>query len=404
MNKIFVGAALLLTASACMAQTSTPLSLAQAVDQAIRQRPEIRAAASRARAGEALRQQSKALVNPRLVLQSEDLRASNFAFGKDDETYGYIFQHFETSGARGAREALASADLGLRELDSEQVRREIGFRVRRAYWAALAAEVTSGLYDESVSYFEQVVQYHEARLREGKLAEVDLLRVQLQAEQIKASASDAQLQARRTQLELAREMGLAQAGPWMLTEKFDEMETPRQNQDPARPRIELQLATKEIALAQARQDEEQAKGRPDLDALFGYKRDVGLNTAIVGVQLNLPLLDRNRAGIAAASAEVESTKSSLEATQTELSNEVLLANRDYASRLQQVKEVFGPLRDRAIQIAEISRAAYGEGGLDLLRLLDAERLRIDAQLSWVNALTQYHLSVVELERAQGVEP
>jgi outer membrane protein TolC len=62
------------------------------------------------------------------------------------------------------------------------------------------------------------------------------------------------------------------------------------------------------------------------------------------------------------------------------------------------------MRDRAVQIAEISRAAYKEGGLDLLRLLDAERLRVDTQLAWIDAVLRYHNSVIELERAEGVEP
>jgi len=81
-----------------------------------------------------------------------------------------------------------------------------------------------------------------------------------------------------------------------------------------------------------------------------------------------------------------------------------LARREYASRLQQVNEVFMPLRERAEQIADVTRAAYMQGGLDLLRLIDAERLRVEAQLAWVDALNRYHLSVVQLERAEGVEP
>ena len=63
---------------------------------------------------------------------------------------------------------------------------------------------------------------------EGKLAEVDLLRVQLQAAQIHAGFSNAELEEQKAQLELAREMGVSAAGPWTLTEKFDELESPRQ--------------------------------------------------------------------------------------------------------------------------------------------------------------------------------
>jgi outer membrane protein, heavy metal efflux system len=355
-------------------------------------------------ASEDLRRQSEALPNPRLILQSEDIRASHFDFGRDSETFGYLSQVIETSGARHARIELAIADSHRSNLELEQTRREIGFRVRDAYWRALAAQSARSLYQQSDSYFQQVVQYHEARFHEGKLAEVDLLRIQLQAEQIHAGFSNAALEEEETQLKLAREMGVSATGPWMLTEKFEETETPRQLDTQAEPQTALRIADQDVTIAQAREDSERAKGRPDLDFLFGYKRDVGYNTAILGLQLNLPLLDRNRAGSAAASAEIESAKNSFEATRFQLNSEVSLARREYESRLQQVKEVFVPLRDRAQQIADITRSAYIQGGLDLLRLIDAERLRVDAQLAWVDAITRYHLSVVELERAEGVQP
>jgi len=56
------------------------------------------------------------------------------------------------------------------------------------------------------------------------------------------------------------------------------------------------------------------------------------------------------------------------------------------------------------EIADISRAAYREGGLDLLRLLDAERLRVETQTAWAEALGNYHQSVLSLNYAAGMEP
>ena len=395
--------AFLVCGSACLGQT--PLSLQQAVEQANRHRAEIASAARRVGASEDLRRQSQAFLNPRLFLQTEDVRtSSNFDFAQDSETFGYLSQIIETSGARRARIELASADSRLSSLDLEQVRREIGFGVREAYWKALSAQIARSLYQESNSYFQQVVEYHEARFHEGKLAEVDLLRIQLQAQQIHAGLSNAELEEQKAQLQLAREMGVSPTGPWMLTEKFDRLETPRQSGGQAAPQTAVRIANENVGVSQARENQERAKGRPDLDVLFGYKRDVGFNTAILGLQLNLPLFDRNRAATAAASEEIESVKSSLEATRFLVDSEVSLARREYASRLQQANEVFTPLRERAEQIADVTRAAYMQGGLDLLRLIDAERLRVDAQLAWVDALNRYHLSVVQLERAEGVEP
>jgi outer membrane protein TolC len=65
--------------------------------------------------------------------------------------------------------------------------------------------------------------------------------------------------------------------------------------------------------------------------------------------------------------------------------------------------MFKPLRDQAVQISEISRSAYQAGGLDLLRLLDAERARVDAELSYVRALEAFHISVVDLNYAEGMD-
>jgi outer membrane protein, heavy metal efflux system len=63
-----------------------------------------------------------------------------------------------------------------------------------------------------------------------------------------------------------------------------------------------------------------------------------------------------------------------------------------------------PLREHAGTIAQIASAAYAEGGTDLLRLLDAERARLDAELAWTRGMIEYRQSLVRLEAAEGVNP
>jgi outer membrane protein, heavy metal efflux system len=391
---------------AALGVAQTQLSLEQAIRTA-QQRPELRSANQRVEAAEQVRRQSGLFPNPRLFLQLENIRSSNFDYGRDADTYAFFTQMLETSGRRGGRLAVASEEVDRRQLEREHLRREIGFRVRDAYWNASAAQFANELYNQSDAYFKQILDYHEARFREGKLAEVDLLRVRLQAEQMRAAAANARLRLDQAQLDLARAMGVIHPSPWELTEKFDELETPHAvpgNADVTSSRVEGRLAQQDVKLAEAQWKLERAKGRPDLDALFGYKRTLGFNTAMAGLQLNIPLFDRNQGASAAAQANVKAAESALDGTRIQLNLEASLARRAYESRLQQVKDIFGPLRERAIEIADISRLAYKESGLDLLRLLDAERLRIDSQLAWVDALTQYHASVTELERAEGAEP
>jgi outer membrane protein TolC len=63
-----------------------------------------------------------------------------------------------------------------------------------------------------------------------------------------------------------------------------------------------------------------------------------------------------------------------------------------------------PLQEHAATISEIAQAAYAQGGTDLLRLLDAKRVQLDAQLAYVRGMIEYQQTVVTLLTAEGVAP
>jgi outer membrane protein, heavy metal efflux system len=174
--------------------------------------------------------------------------------------------------------------------------------------------------------------------------------------------------------------------------------------DPSLLRVEGQAAHQAIDAARATLQLQKASGRPDLEALAGYKRNLGDDTALVGLQWNLPIFDRNQGEVAAAAADTQAAQEDFLAVRQQLSAQLSIAQRQYDFDREQYVQTFKPLRDQAVDIADISRAAYKEGGLDLVRLLDAERARIDAEVSWVQALENYHQSVVSLEYAEGVHP
>jgi outer membrane protein, heavy metal efflux system len=124
----------------------------------------------------------------------------------------------------------------------------------------------------------------------------------------------------------------------------------------------------------------------------------------VGLQWNLPIFDRNQGAVAAAAADIRAAEEDYLAVRQQLFAQLSIAQREYDVDREQYLQTFKPLRDQAVEISDISRAAYNEGGLDLVRLLDAERVRVEAEVSWVQALENYHQSVVSLEYAQGVRP
>jgi outer membrane protein, heavy metal efflux system len=385
----------------------TPLSLADAVSFALSHRAEIRAAVDRTSAAEDQRQQAGLIPNPRIFLQAEDLRSSHFNFWQDSETFAYVGETLETSGRRAGRIATATQGIEGSRLRAEQVRLEIALRVRQTYWRALAAQFLARLYREDGNYFRQIIAYHEARFHEGKLAEVDLLRVRLEGERVHAAEARAQLESARALLDLEREMASHDNADWKLTEPFEALDAPAPaptGTDPALLRVEGQAARQAIAAARASLQLQKANGRTDIEALAGYKRNLGDDTMLVGLQWNLPIFDRNQGAVAAAVADNRAAEEDYIAVHQRLAAQLSIAQREYELDREQYLDTFKPLRDQAVRISDITRAAYDEGGLDLVRLLDAERVRIEAEVSWVEALESYHQSVVGLEYAEGVGP
>jgi outer membrane protein, heavy metal efflux system len=382
------------------------LSLRDAITSAINKRPELQAAAQVEASTAQLRRQAGFIPNPRLFYQSENLRPGvDFTQGVD--TYAYATQVLEVSGRRGARIATADSAVNRSQLTFEQQKRSIELRVAQTYWDTLRLQYLRLLAEQSVGYYREILDYNEKRFNEGKIAAADLLRVRLEEARAEGNTESSRLAEAEAKQRLAREMGLATAGNWRLSESFEllsEANNPDSADSPQNDRIEVKLAQQAIDTARANLRTQKAQGRPDVDALFGYKRTAGFNTMIAGFQMNLPIFDRNQAAVAAARFDVEANRSTLSAVEQQSASDLALARMSYETWKRQVTDRYRPLLDQAVDIANISRAAYREGGTDLLRLLDAERLRVDTQSAWVEALGNYHQSVLSLEYAEGLEP
>jgi outer membrane protein TolC len=63
-----------------------------------------------------------------------------------------------------------------------------------------------------------------------------------------------------------------------------------------------------------------------------------------------------------------------------------------------------PMRGRADEVYQIADAAYRETGSDLLRLLDAERTKIETDVMYNRTLSDLQQSAVAVETAQGSLP
>lgn len=400
----------LLPLLAIAASAQPALSLQQAVDRALVRHPDLTTAALEVESMEGLKLQAGKTYNPSFNLQAEDVRAwqqPGYRVTQDGEYFAFIQQQWELFGKRRRRVEQADVTVRMAMLEKELMRRQISLRVKAAYWQALGAQQRREILSENLENFGRIVEYHQARVREGAMAEVDLIRVRLERERLMLDLNQSALDAERARIALQLAMGEDEFPPILLDEQMDEV--PRDPEfvlDPAlavEQRVEVAIQRLAIEQAGATVRLERANARPDLTWVAGYKRAGPFDALVLGAQWDLMLRNRNEGNIASADAEQRQTMSELRAAEQLARAEAEAAAENYRIRRMQLERTLPQLRSQAQETAEIAEAAYREGGSDLLRLLDAQRVRIEARQLFVEALVAYQTSLVELEAALGVK-
>ena len=372
----------------------------------VERHPLLAAADGRVSTAQGLLEQAALRPNPRLVFQIENLRGSwqgPFNYARDTDNFVWVQQTIETAKKRQHRTELASVNRQVAESARLLLRQQLVARVKQTWWSAIGAERARRVYEETRRTFAQIVEYHQIRVREGAMAEADLIRVRLEAERFALAANNAELTAEKAKIAVLREMGRSEFGRVELVDELEAMaSSPLADAEKAlNDRGELAVARRVIAAARANQQVQVAQARPNYDVLGGYKHTMGQETALVGLQIDLPFSNRNQGNVAAAVAEIRVAENDLKAGEALVKAELKTAEIEVRMRRKQVDETLGPLRQQAAETARIAEAAYREGGTDLLRLLDAQRLQLETQLVFVQALVEYRLAVVNLETAMG---
>jgi outer membrane protein TolC len=387
----------------------TKLTLDEAVRQALESRASLKAESDRVDAARGLRHQAGLRANPEFLFQNENLRPGQ-TYSRDVDTVTYLIQPIDIGRKRAGRVAVADETVGRTQAEYDLARAQLTNAVRQAYWVARGAQESRDLLQTTVANFQKVVDFHAARFSTGAIAEQDFLRVRLESERLKVTANLATIESTRALMALLKEMGQPSRRDIQLVEPIElSPGFAAMTLDAVRSlRIELRVARAELTEAKAKENLETISARPNLSVFAGYKRTqlpdttTGVNTAIAGMQITVPVSDRNQGNRETAAAEVRRREQLLAAIQTDVEAEYVSALRNFEMRRDDATTTLEPLRQEALNIQQIANAAYAEGGTDLLRLLDAERARIDADLAWVRGMTDYHLSIAQLEAAEGV--
>ncbi|MFN0087845.1 MAG: TolC family protein [Blastocatellia bacterium] len=390
------------------------LTLAEVIATARRDHSLIVAARQRVAMAEAEQMEAGLRPNPSVYLSGENFPITGtrlpFEFGSSIDWFAVYSHTYETANKRRLRASFAERNLAAIQAEAASIERRIVYEVKEAYHRVAISKLRGGLLGEIHNNLAQMVGLNEIRVREGYTAEGDLIKVRLEAQHVEYQMRRGALEYERARIDLLRAMGAGSfEGGETEFEVVEELDVSPAVIDMALlrdaamklPQVRAGSAMVERAQAQLRL--EKARARPDLTFNFGYKRNSGDNTLVAGVTVPLPVYNRNQAQISHAEAALGAAQAELRHAQNLALAELAAAERAVRMNQKQIESLRADFLLRADESRSISLAAYREGAVDLLVLLDALRVRARAQEFYFQALYDYQLSIHELERAAGID-
>jgi cobalt-zinc-cadmium efflux system outer membrane protein len=348
------------------------------------------------------------LRNPSVEARSENWR---FGSGSNDpslDNFAVVSQPIEIGGKRGARRALAAAEAAVADAGLLQAERDAVVGVAEAYLAAVRARALTELLGTQREGGSGVITLMTRRVEEGYAPEADLRKYEAEVARVDAQLVRAWLDLGRACAILAARLGLpSDVEPSQLVEPgipppvtgdFPELARAAAERHP-----EVVAARRRHERAQAALALERSRAVPDPVVSGGYKRTSDMNTGVVGIALPVPLFDRNGDGVARAAGEERAAALEAEAAaglaRAEIDAQLRTAAALAERALRTERELLVPV-DVARQAA---RASFREGGSDVLRLVDAERVYIEAHRDGLDLKLDAIFATIRARLALGQE-
>jgi cobalt-zinc-cadmium efflux system outer membrane protein len=383
------------------------LSLRDALALALERNPDLASFSWEIRAREARALQAGLLPNPTFSAEIENIGGSGSRDGVESaETTLMLSQLIELGGKRGKRRSIGAFEAEAAEWEYEAARLGVIAETTTAFVDALARQDAVRMAAEQIQLADDVLRAVEAQVRAGAVssAEVPRAEVEVTNQQIQRRLHDRALRAAYVRLATA----------WGDSEPaFSAVAGDLNVVSPIPPEIELvkKMASTpelerwrvEVAKRRAAIELEDARPIPDVTLGLGPRHFNDKNdwALVAGVQLPLPVFDRNQGGRQESRDRLAKSRAEQRSTQLRLRRALAQSYQGLASAYEEV----AALRDEAIPNAErayaATKRAQRRGALRFTDVLDSQRSLFALRARLVATLASYHLSRAQTEALIG---
>ena len=413
-SRIFAPAAIsiLLLVRTSVAQTTTLVSLDQAIDLALAHNHAIKATRTLILQNQAQEITANLRPNPTLGVDSQFMPIfSPQDFSEDnlnqtqqfDIGIGYLFErgHKRRRRLQAARDQ--SAVTRAQVADAE---RALAFNVGQQFVSVLLAESTLQFALKDLQSFQQTVDISEAQFKAGYIGEGDYLKIKLQLLQFQTDVSSARLAKIQALVSLRELLGynavpadydvIGDLAYQPLKANLEDLQARA-----LRDRPDFRAAELGITAAQSQILLAKANAKVDVNGTFDFTHVSGENTASIFANFELPFFNRNQGEIARTGYALTQAQEQQQAASDLVLSDVSNAYEAVRSNDEVVQLYTSGYLKQAQDSLEISEYAYKRGAASLLDFLDAERSNRSIQLAYRQALASYMTALEQLKQAVG---
>lgn len=401
-------AAILCIAPAVHAQVATapafahsPLTLDAAIERAMQNHPEIRAAASEVAAQGGELEQAGILPNPELELLQEGTD------GPNRTSTVQLNIPVELGGKRPARLRAAEGGRQVAAQDLNATRFRIRAETIAAFYELVAASERGRLAGELVSMAQTAASVAGKRVVAGKISPVEETRAKVAEAGVRIEAVQAGRELERARVRLAAMVGSVPAqidvvhsgsvdlpGIAPLSQLLAQLE-----QAPALARARAQVEHRNALV-----DVERTRRTPDVNIVVGAKREDDRRQAVVGLSVPLPLFNRNQGNLLASLRRADKARDELDAEAQRMRSELSDAHARLSAALQEARLIQADILPGAESAYQAAMRGFELGKFSFLEVLDAQRTLFQSKNQYLLAVTECYRASSEIERLVGTIP
>ena len=387
--------------SAGGARERTPISLTTARDAALRQAPDVTLARGRHEIARTQVDVAGALTNPAVTVTTARETAR---LGAGVSLPAPLF------GQRATAVSAASADADAAGLEVDAVRQDARWNATLAWLDLWEAEERARLLAAAASEAERVATIADEKFKAGSAPRVEVLRTAADRERARADAAfaAASVPAAAARLTVAIGGTGVDGREWTAAGKPDlalaDTDLAALQRGVADHPI-LRWDRARIAAGAAHVRAEQRARWPivtgDLTVNW-HDPTLPATDVIAGISLEAPVLSLRRGAIARAQAEQRLAQATAELEQRRLSASLVDALGRASGAGERARTLANSVLPALEEAWRMYEEGYRDGRIDLLRLLDAQRARLDTRIAVVEAEAAWQRALADVERASGV--